>query len=98
MRADVRCACEPALLACAVRRLDRASVSTERESFLDDFRDLLATFHLADSPLLLVLDTFEEVQTRSATYTEEIWRFLNQLREAHSETPNGAVGPRKIPT
>jgi Cdc6-like AAA superfamily ATPase/tetratricopeptide (TPR) repeat protein len=50
------------------------------QKFLHDFSNLLETMGLRGEPLLLVLDTFEEVQCRSRASVEELWRFLEEFQ------------------
>jgi hypothetical protein len=50
--------------------------------FLGDFERLMARPEIAGRPLLLVLDTFEEVQSRSQAAVERITRFLEDLQRA----------------
>jgi len=52
----------------------------DRSSFLNEFARYVDGLKTTDQPLLLVVDTFEEVQFRSATFAEEMFRFLNQLQ------------------
>ncbi len=53
---------------------------TNREAFLNEFSRFIDGLKIADHPLLLVLDTFEEVQFRSASFAEEVLDFLNLLQ------------------
>ena len=52
----------------------------EREHFLVQFADFVNNLKSRDAPLLLVLDTFEEVQFRSAAFADEVLDFLNDLQ------------------
>jgi hypothetical protein len=52
----------------------------DRSQFLAEFTGYVNGLKTTDQPLLLVVDTFEEVQFRSATFAEEMFRFLNQLQ------------------
>jgi tetratricopeptide (TPR) repeat protein len=52
-----------------------------RQRILQEFRSFLQTLAVAQGPILLVLDTFEEVQYRGSAYVREIGRFLGELRE-----------------
>jgi hypothetical protein len=45
-----------------------------------DFATLIATLNANDRPVLLVLDTFEEVQYRSDQEVTEVWRLLEILQ------------------
>ncbi len=59
-----------------------AELSSARatEDFVDEFgRILHGTGIIKDRPLLLIFDTFEEVQGRSRDYVAEVGRFLDQL-------------------
>ncbi len=49
---------------------------------IQDFRSLIASLGAQDRPLLLVLDTFEEVQYRSRSYVAAIWQLLDGLWQA----------------
>ncbi|SRR6266481_1514926 len=53
---------------------------SDREWYLDGFASAISQIKRDDQPLLLVLDTFEEVQFRSKAYVEEVFRFLNDLQ------------------
>jgi hypothetical protein len=53
---------------------------TERETFLDDFAEFVNGLKTTNQPLLLVLDTFEEVQFRSAAFADEVLDFLEALQ------------------
>jgi hypothetical protein len=60
---------------------DRKRVRVEdRKSFLRQFADFVNGMKIREQPLLLVLDTFEEVQFRSAAFADEILDFLNDLQ------------------
>lgn len=52
-----------------------------RDSFISEFASFVTSLQTDEQPLLLVLDTFEEVQFRSTAYTDEIFDFLNQLQQ-----------------
>jgi hypothetical protein len=52
----------------------------KREVFLDDFALFLKDLKATHQPLLLVLDTFEEVQFRSAAFADEVLDFLEALQ------------------
>jgi hypothetical protein len=49
--------------------------------FLSEFQNLLHQIGVQEKPVLLVLDTFEEVQFRSQNYVIGLWSFLNRLQE-----------------
>ena len=52
------------------------------DEFVDEFaRALIKNGIIRDQPLLLILDTFEEVQRRSRDYVAKIGRFLQTLHE-----------------
>lgn|GEM_PF-413920 len=51
-----------------------------RETFIDEFSTFVASLKADQQPLLLVLDTFEEVQLRSRAFADEILDFLNDLQ------------------
>jgi len=52
----------------------------ERGPFLQEFAEFVNELKTSEQMLLLVLDTFEEVQFRSAAYVEEVLDFLNDLQ------------------
>jgi hypothetical protein len=52
----------------------------DRASFIQDFKSYLRAIDMGDRPLLLVLDTFEEVQRRSTTQVGDLWSFLGLLQ------------------
>ena len=53
------------------------------DGFILDFAAFLRQgLNAGKRPLLFVLDTFEEVQTRSQTWALNVWRFLEQLQAA----------------
>jgi hypothetical protein len=52
----------------------------ERGAFLDEFSSFVNGLGASEQPLLLVLDTFEEVQFRSAAVVEEVFEFLDELQ------------------
>jgi tetratricopeptide (TPR) repeat protein len=51
-----------------------------RNLFLDEFAEEARYLDLAEKPLLLVLDTFEEVQCRNKALVSEVFNFLNDLQ------------------
>jgi hypothetical protein len=51
-----------------------------RAAAVRDFGILIERLEAADRPVLLVLDTFEQVQSRSEEWVEEIWQFLEKLQ------------------
>jgi hypothetical protein len=54
----------------------------DREHFVDEFGAVTADALSDERPLVLVLDTLEEVQYRGQDYIEELWYFLGQLHAA----------------
>jgi Trypsin-like peptidase domain/Effector-associated domain 1 len=53
-----------------------------RSAAIRDFGILAAQLGVVDRPVLFVLDTFEEVQSRSVEWVEDIWSFLEELQSA----------------
>jgi cellulose synthase operon protein C len=51
-----------------------------RKAVLDEFAQMFGSSFGHELPLLLVLDTFEEVQYRSDAFVDELWRFLDELQ------------------
>jgi hypothetical protein len=45
-----------------------------------DFASLMASLGAADRPVVIVLDTFEEVQWRSEEHVAAVWNLLDQLK------------------
>jgi hypothetical protein len=64
----------------AVALAKEASYSNERHRQLLAFRDLLENLKVPDSPFLLVLDTFEQVQYRSPVVVDALLEFLTQFQ------------------
>jgi hypothetical protein len=67
------------------RRASKSAGSADarvRQRVLNDFVQFLATLDVIRGPLLLVLDTFEEVQHRSSVYVRELMKFLDMLASA----------------
>jgi hypothetical protein len=63
-------------------KIDPKSVRLEnRESFISEFADFVKSLKKEEQPLLLVLDTFEEIQFRSTAFTDEIFDFLEDLQQ-----------------
>jgi hypothetical protein len=58
------------------------SVVADWAMFLGDFERFMARPEIAGRPVLLVLDTFEEVQSRSQAVVERITHFLEDLQRA----------------
>jgi len=52
----------------------------DRRQYMSDFVRFLTDIRRDNQPLLLVLDTFEEVQFRSAAFVEEVLQFLDDLQ------------------
>ena len=52
-----------------------------RELFISEFAEFVKSLQAKDQPLLLVLDTFEEIQFRSTAYTDLILNFLEELQK-----------------
>lgn len=67
-----------------------------RSEFIEDFRLLVDDLEIRDSPLLLVLDTFEEVQFRSQDSVTELWRFLDELQGVIPETRTVIAGRARV--
>ena len=53
---------------------------TDRRQYMSEFVKFLSAIKKDEQPLLLVLDTFEEVQFRSAAFVEEVLEFLDELQ------------------
>jgi Tfp pilus assembly protein PilF/DNA polymerase III delta prime subunit len=51
-----------------------------RSLFLDELAEEIRYLDLTEKPLLLVLDTFEEVQCRNKALVSEVFNFLNELQ------------------
>lgn len=52
----------------------------DRQQYMSDFVKFVSDIKRDEQPLLLVLDTFEEVQFRSAAFVEEVLEFLDGLQ------------------
>jgi hypothetical protein len=52
-----------------------------RDYYLDSFADFVNSLKLEEQPLVLVLDTFEEVQYRQASYVSEVFRLLDDVQK-----------------
>jgi len=52
-----------------------------RDLFLQEFAEEIKPLTIGEKPLLLVLDTFEEVQYRSKAFVEELFVFLHELQQ-----------------
>jgi hypothetical protein len=57
-----------------------ALAPTVRTSIIHEFADLFSLIQTGETPLLLVLDTFEEVQRRNRAFVETLWGFLEELQ------------------
>lgn len=69
----------------STKKSSKSTFSTARatSNFIRDFSSLIHELGLLrDQPLLLLLDTFEEVQGRSRDYIAEVGRFLSDLDDA----------------
>jgi formylglycine-generating enzyme required for sulfatase activity len=53
---------------------------SDRRHYMSDFVTFLTYIKRDDQPLLLVLDTFEEVQFRSSAFVDEVLQFLDDLQ------------------
>lgn len=62
-----------------------------------DFATLLEALGTNDRPVLLVLDTFEEVQFRSEENVSGVWRLLEELQPAISRLRICLVGRAPLP-
>ncbi len=63
-----------------------------------DFGALISSLGAEDRPVLLVLDTFEEVQYRSSRYVAAILRLLEELRQAVPLLRVVIAGRGELPT
>jgi len=66
-------------------------------SAIVEFSSLLATVGPQDSPVVMVLDTFEEVQYRSDEQVAAVWSMLSQLRAMVPRVCVIVVGRATIP-
>jgi hypothetical protein len=64
----------------ALTQTDNAN-TRGRTAALDEFRVFVTDIGVAQSPVLFVIDTFEEVQYRSRSIAREVAEFLNELRQ-----------------
>jgi predicted acylesterase/phospholipase RssA len=60
--------------------VSRPVIFHDSDAFLNAFAEFVASLKNDDQPLLLVLDTFEEVQFRSQAYADEVLQFLNRIQ------------------
>ncbi|HZF48470.1 MAG TPA: effector-associated domain EAD1-containing protein [Polyangiaceae bacterium] len=58
------------------------SSDLERENEIEVIAEALGAGRPEERPLLLVLDTFEEVQFTAGAYLRELWRLLKKMQEA----------------
>lgn len=65
-----------------IRKTAGSADRTTRKRVLEEFVRFLGTLDVVRGPLLLVLDTFEEVQHRSDVYVGELMKFLDELGHA----------------
>lgn len=65
-------------------------------SFTYEFCAALAGISVLGRPFVLILDTFEEIQSRSSEYVEELFRFLEDLRVQLFAATAGACRLRVI--
>ena len=73
------------------------SAPTNRQAFIDDFASFLDVLQLREESLLIVLDTFEEVQQRSSVHAAEIVRFLEELGDRVPRLRTVIAGRVNIP-
>lgn len=64
----------------SLRSEERVFRLGDRRPYMSEFVTFLNAIKRDDQPLLLVLDTFEEVQFRSAAFVDEVLDFLNELQ------------------
>jgi V8-like Glu-specific endopeptidase len=75
-----------------------ATVSSEQLSVaVREFSNLLSSLRDADRPVVMVLDTFEEVQYTSDEQVAAIWTFLDALRSAIGRLCVLIVGRSPVP-
>ena len=67
------------------------------EAFVGDFVSFLTTLQVSDGPVLLVLDTFEEVQLRSTSYARGVVALVDLLAESISRLRVVIAGRAEIP-
>ena len=62
--------------------LESAAFSSARQTgaFVHDFLKTIPSFGQVGTPLLIILDTFEEVQARSSDYVSELFGFLEDIK------------------
>ncbi len=68
-----------------------------RSSAARAFADALTSLKCADRPVVIVIDTFEEVQVRSGEDVEAIWRMLEELALAVPQLHVCVVGRSEVP-
>jgi tetratricopeptide (TPR) repeat protein len=59
---------------------------TDRSQVLQEFQDLCQKLGITNRPFLMVFDTFEEVQSRSAAFVGELFNFLAELQGGVGKT------------
>lgn len=64
----------------------------DREWFYSRFAEFISSFRSPDSPVLLVLDTFEEVQFRGPLFVEQVLSFLESIQSKIPELRTVLVG------
>lgn len=67
-----------------------------RDYYLDTFAEFIASLPYNNQPLLLVLDTFEEVQYRAASHVTEVFHLLSQLQQRVPRT-RAVISGRDLP-
>ena len=77
--------------------LENPAIASLHLPFIRDFASLVGTLGAQDRPVLIVLDTFEEVQYRSEEYVDAVWQFLGQLQEALPRLRVVIAGRASIP-
>lgn len=80
-----------------VRKTAGSADRSTRKRVLDEFVRFLGTLDVVRGPLLLVLDTFEEVQHRSDVYVGELMKFLDELGHAVPRLRTILSGRAEVP-
>ncbi|HEX8409759.1 MAG TPA: ATP-binding protein, partial [Thermoanaerobaculia bacterium] len=80
-----------------IRKTAGSADRTTRKRVLDEFVRFLGTLDVVRGPLLLVLDTFEEVQHRSDVYVGELMKFLDELGHAVPRLRTILSGRAEVP-
>jgi hypothetical protein len=68
-----------------------------RSSSIRDFSRLMESIGASGRPVLLILDTFEEVQWRSAEHVSGIWKMLDELQRSLSRLRVVIAGRADVP-